>query len=418
MEVLRNPKYTGYQVFNRRARRSGHGKVNNPVKWVWSPEPVHEPLIPKWLYDELAARRHAHRGSRDGTDPNSHPSTQRTYLLRGRVRCACGRRMLGHHHANGYAYYRCYPAGNNRGRPDKHAGHPKTIYLREDALLDAITEFYTERLFGPDRAALLAADIADTDHHATHALAAERAKLERQLTDITRRQDSLLRQAQTADPDDPFSRALRASYNELDANKNTTLALIADLDARVAEHPDPPGADTAALIDELSQLTLRLRDAPQPLLANLFQVTQLTVQHHDDNRATITATLPAHDVDNIAHAAHHIRQSNSGPTSQNPGVNAVRAPGATRTHTGRILRASGELALTCDEPLTRRRWTAYRPWRYEAGACPAWAGIEGARRRARWLDSPPHLQTVQGTITQAANDRGAGSRQPSVFVRG
>ncbi|HKR48623.1 MAG TPA: recombinase family protein [Pseudonocardiaceae bacterium] len=48
-EILKNPKYTGYQVFNRRASRSAYGKVNDPVKWVWSTEPAHEPLIPKWM---------------------------------------------------------------------------------------------------------------------------------------------------------------------------------------------------------------------------------------------------------------------------------------------------------------------------------------------------------------------------------
>jgi hypothetical protein len=35
-EILRNPKYTGYRVFNRRASRSKRGKVNDPVKWVYS----------------------------------------------------------------------------------------------------------------------------------------------------------------------------------------------------------------------------------------------------------------------------------------------------------------------------------------------------------------------------------------------
>jgi DNA invertase Pin-like site-specific DNA recombinase len=45
--VLQNPKYTGYQVFNRRATTSKRGKVNEPFKWVWSPKPVHEPLIAK-----------------------------------------------------------------------------------------------------------------------------------------------------------------------------------------------------------------------------------------------------------------------------------------------------------------------------------------------------------------------------------
>lgn len=30
-DILNNPKYTGYQVFNRRASRSRQGKVNDPV---------------------------------------------------------------------------------------------------------------------------------------------------------------------------------------------------------------------------------------------------------------------------------------------------------------------------------------------------------------------------------------------------
>ncbi|MGP4005389.1 recombinase family protein [Streptomyces sp. 4N124] len=45
-EILRNPKYTGYQVFNRRGSRSRKDAYNDPRLWVWSPEPVHEPLIP------------------------------------------------------------------------------------------------------------------------------------------------------------------------------------------------------------------------------------------------------------------------------------------------------------------------------------------------------------------------------------
>ncbi|WP_236794289.1 hypothetical protein [Amycolatopsis sp. GM8] len=37
------------QVFNRGAMRSKRGNVNDPVKWVWSPNPIHEPPIPKWM---------------------------------------------------------------------------------------------------------------------------------------------------------------------------------------------------------------------------------------------------------------------------------------------------------------------------------------------------------------------------------
>ena len=114
-EILRNPKYTGYQVFNRRASRSKHGKVNDLVKWAWSPQPTHEPLIPKWMYDEFNAQSRARRGSRHGNALNVHPATRRTYVLRGMVFCDCGRRMSGNHRHN-RAYYMCRPKNNNRGR--------------------------------------------------------------------------------------------------------------------------------------------------------------------------------------------------------------------------------------------------------------------------------------------------------------
>lgn len=34
-DILTNPKYIGYMVWNRRATKSG-GKVNPPESWVWS----------------------------------------------------------------------------------------------------------------------------------------------------------------------------------------------------------------------------------------------------------------------------------------------------------------------------------------------------------------------------------------------
>jgi site-specific DNA recombinase len=120
-EILRNPKYTGYQVFNHRASRSKHGAYNDPALWVWSPEPVHEPLTPKWMYDELSQRRNAKRGSRDGSERNRHPQTRRTYVLRGMVLCACGRRMFGNHQ-DGLTYYACQPGPTTKAAPRSTPG--------------------------------------------------------------------------------------------------------------------------------------------------------------------------------------------------------------------------------------------------------------------------------------------------------
>ncbi|SCK09630.1 hypothetical protein H180DRAFT_00483 [Streptomyces sp. WMMB 322] len=115
------PRNTGYQDFNRRGTRSRGGAYNDPTLWVWSHEPTYEPLIPKWMFDELNARRTAKRGSWDGIAPNTRPATRRTYLFRGMSLCPCSRRMSGAHRRR-ITYYKCWPKGNNRGRPEPLPG--------------------------------------------------------------------------------------------------------------------------------------------------------------------------------------------------------------------------------------------------------------------------------------------------------
>ncbi|MFJ4790051.1 recombinase family protein [Streptomyces sp. NPDC088794] len=335
-EVLRAPKYTGYQVFNRRARRSRSGAHNDPVMWVWSSEPVHEPLIPKWMYDELAERRHAKRGSRDGNALNVHPETRRTYVLRGMLLHACDRRMFGKHR-DGITYYSCQPQANNRGRPDAYEGHPKTVYLREDAILEAISAFLSDRVFGPERRELLAAELASVDDRAARQRETERDKLQHALDGLSTRQANILRQAETSSPDDPFTKGLRESYNRLESERGAALAGIARLDAADAAEPARPNAEDADLLDGLPYLALNLVHAPEQLLRRLFEVVQLTIRlHYDPEVATIQITLPADVLPDIAMTAE--RTQDSMPAIARPKVqrvtartDAVGAPGRTRT---------------------------------------------------------------------------------------
>jgi site-specific DNA recombinase len=340
-EILKNPKYTGYQVFNRRASRSGHGKVNDPAKWVWSTQPTHEPLIAKWMYDQIRARSQAGRGSRRGGQ-NSHVQTRRTYLLRGMARCWCGRRMNGTQradrtHSHGYTYYQCWPRANNRGRVDNY--HRTASYLREDAILDAIARFYAERVFGPDRAATLTADLATVDDRAAAERQQQRAALQQRIADITRRQAALLRQAHDiTDPDDPWAKGLRRSYNDLDAEKTAALTAVAGLDAADDAEPTRPDPGDVTLLDQLPYLRLKLAQAPEPLLRALFEATRLTIdlhEHSDD--ATITVTVPADDLPAIADAAENlpVEHPTHGADQREPAdrlfVEAVGAPGRILT---------------------------------------------------------------------------------------
>jgi site-specific DNA recombinase len=92
-DVLHNPKYTGYQVWNRRAKR-GNGRVNPPEKWIWSQDIAHEPLVSKEMFDRAniaGARRENVARSRGDLNHRRH-----SYVLRSFVRCGiCGLRMQG-----------------------------------------------------------------------------------------------------------------------------------------------------------------------------------------------------------------------------------------------------------------------------------------------------------------------------------
>jgi Recombinase len=79
-EILRNPKYTGYQVWNRRARKRG-GKTNPPEQWICSEEPAHDALVSREMFEE-AARRSVSRDNVTKAAAARADYAPRTYLLR------------------------------------------------------------------------------------------------------------------------------------------------------------------------------------------------------------------------------------------------------------------------------------------------------------------------------------------------
>ncbi|HEY8980845.1 MAG TPA: recombinase family protein, partial [Streptomyces sp.] len=308
-EILRNPKYTGYQVFNRRATRSRKGAHNDPRLWIWSPEPVHEPLIPKWMYDENARLRETERGVRRGNNLNSHPATRRTYLFRGRMHCFCRRRMRGVERKS-LVYYQCWPKGNNRGRLDLYADHPKTVNVRETSLLEAVGAFYVDRVFGPQRRELFLADLSSRDDEEANRRERERERLHRTLAETQRRQTNILSQVEESEPGDPFARGLRERYNALEQERRATLDTLAELDAADEAEPTAPTADAVDLLDSLPFLEMHLAEAPEPLLHHLFELTQLKIELQDDSdHITLTIRLPATYLTDMAEAAERINDT-------------------------------------------------------------------------------------------------------------
>ncbi|MFG2941762.1 recombinase family protein [Streptomyces sp. NPDC048282] len=308
-EILHNPKYTGYQVFNRRGTRSRKGAYNDPRLWVWSPEPAHEPLIPKWMYDENVAQRDDEHGTRNGNGLNAHPRTRRTYVFRGRVHCFCDRRMRGVERKR-ITYYQCWPKGNNRGRPQVYADHPKTVNIRETALLEAVGAFFGDRVFGPQRRELFFADLSSRDDREARQREQERERLQRSLADVQRRQANILRQVEESDPGDPFARGLRDRYNDLERERRTTLGAVRALDTAEEAEPAGPTADAVELLDALPFLEMNLARAPEPLLWQLFELTHLKIELHDDSdHITLTIRLPATYLTTAAEAAERINDT-------------------------------------------------------------------------------------------------------------
>lgn len=82
-DILRNPKYTWLPGVPSPRARSIRGKVNDPVKWVWSPQPTHEPLTANWVRDKLDAGHGRRSNARQGDGPSTHPQTRRTYVCEG-----------------------------------------------------------------------------------------------------------------------------------------------------------------------------------------------------------------------------------------------------------------------------------------------------------------------------------------------
>jgi site-specific DNA recombinase len=152
--ILVNPRYTGFEVWNKQRKDEvllnvedvalGHQtkmRWNDETAWVWSEHPMHEALISCEQFE--LAQTLFDRNKRATTRA---PAAGREYLLAGLVRCGiCNRRMQGQWNHN-QAYYRC------RYRDDyavDEATHPKSIYVKEKALLPGL-DTWLASLFDDD----------------------------------------------------------------------------------------------------------------------------------------------------------------------------------------------------------------------------------------------------------------------------
>ncbi|GAB3428456.1 recombinase family protein [Flindersiella endophytica] len=299
-ELLHNPKYTGYMVWNRRARKKG-GRNNPPSEWTWSPQPVHEPLVTREQFEKAAEIAKERERTRTGTAANAHPDTRYTYLLRSYVvHEDCGRRMYGKtercNDKYTYPYFLCYRKTQRDTGKAWAEEHPTCVRVREKALNDAVHEFFATRVFGPERQQLF----ADALKAVTHDDSAEQerrhrtAALHKLIADIRARQDRVLDEIEDLDDDmdedtrKAFRQRLRERFADLAKQLKTRQAELEQL----AAQPAQTGRQDASLLDRLPTLSKHLSKAPEQLQRDLYDALRLQVVYsHRRKEAHLKVTI-------------------------------------------------------------------------------------------------------------------------------
>ncbi len=151
--ILDNPRYTGYAIFGRWTKHetlldpddvaAGHVvrfRKSTPDRIVRSRRPVHPEIVAvgEFTQVQLLRKSRAAGGMRGRAKlERTRIKGTRPYVLRGLMRCdLCDRRMQGAAIRKG-VYYRCLARTLAPGSRVL-AEHPRTVNLRENALLDSL----------------------------------------------------------------------------------------------------------------------------------------------------------------------------------------------------------------------------------------------------------------------------------------
>jgi len=271
--MLRNPVYTGRQVWNRldfsaaRENGSGGARLRAEEEWVVC-EQAHTPLVSEETFAASQSRFEL-RPNRQATGVGKG-----RYLFAGMVHCTTGHQPLSmtgkarkSHH-----YYACsYGASyGDAAACETHAGQ-KWIYLREDALSPVIARFFDQRIFGPMRLDKLAKQLKSAERDRRRSQRHVGTRLRQLIADAERRikvQVQALEDGLDADAVDARIKELRAD--------------IAAAERDLAElGPEEIEAETDDLADRLARLpdlSAQLRCAPREIQRQTYEAFCLRIE--------------------------------------------------------------------------------------------------------------------------------------------
>ena len=295
--ILRNPRYTGYEVWNKQRKDEvlidvddvalGHQtrmRWNPTTAWIYSPEPVHPPLVEREQFDQAQAllavpARVTSRATATGVGECREVERRlrsggRHYLLRGLIFCGtCGRRMAGSWNTD-RAHYRCKLTAADGDL--LASGHPASIYVREDRIVDRLDTWLGDLLGSQKRTATIDALYDAGDDPAT---VARRRALQAGLRSCQDRLDSYRRALEAgADP-----AVVTGWIAEVTAERTRHEIDLARLAGRTRLTRD----QITALVDQLAGLAAILRHADPRDRAEIYRQLQLRLTYQQERKIIV-----------------------------------------------------------------------------------------------------------------------------------
>ncbi len=284
--ILDNPRYTGYQVWNKQRRDEelvdvndvglGHYtkmRWNDQSEWIWSEQPSQQPLITREEWEAVQAKFRTNQRKRARVAKEGH-----TYILAGLLTCGqCGRRMTGTwNHER--PYYRCQA---DRDSTTTDPEHPTRMYVREDKIIPHLDTWMTQLFEEPnlDDTCRLLAEAAqpDQDQEAQRQYIKERI---RQLDQELERYRAVI----AAEPD--AAAAVGKWIAETHQERRRLETMLGGTPSSVVT-PE----DIMALVASLRDITATLAEADPKDKADVYAEMGLNLTYHDDGRV-IVESLP------------------------------------------------------------------------------------------------------------------------------
>jgi site-specific DNA recombinase len=166
-------------------------------------------------------------------------------------------------------------------------GHPATVSVREDVLLDLVRQFFATHIFGTDRAALLARQLPAGAAEEAAQRDKQAARLRTRLKQIDTTEDAHVREVQALAGLDPNSAAVTAMrtrhlkrFTELETEREDIGRTLTAL----AKQATQTTGGNPALLDRLPMLGDLLGQAPDRIkqkLLDAFDIQALYSKPHN-----------------------------------------------------------------------------------------------------------------------------------------